>query len=163
MPSLLQKPWFAESIQCWVGYPQHVSGAVLLPFSLSVHIFFKLFFTFISFQISVLYIYIFTDIDLWYFGLIYICLIVLIYWLNWPKRYLQEFYMHCESNDLQDLSPEVIWYNMIEISFLFVIYITGFITRSILVLHDRDLLLLVTNVLTVHGRQKKGQTPIKGG
>lgn len=71
--------------------------------------------------------------------------------------------MHCESNDLQDLSPEVIWYNMIEISFLFVIYITGFITWSILVLHDRDLLLLVTNVLTVHGRQKKGQTPIKGG
>lgn len=118
MPSLLQKPWFAESIQCWVGYPQHVSGAVLLPFSLSVHIFFKLFFTFISFQISVLYIYILTDIDLWYFGLIYICLIVLIYWLNWLKRYLQEFYMHCESNDLQDLSPKVIWYNMIEISYL---------------------------------------------
>lgn len=26
--------------------------------------------------------------------------------------------MHCESNDLQDLSPEVIWYNMIEISYL---------------------------------------------
>lgn len=26
--------------------------------------------------------------------------------------------MHCESNDLQDLSPGVIWYNMIEISYL---------------------------------------------
>lgn len=30
--------------------------------------------------------------------------------------------MHCESNDLQDLSPGVIWYNMIEISYLCVIY-----------------------------------------
>lgn len=30
--------------------------------------------------------------------------------------------MYCESNDLQDLLFEVIWYNMIEIFFLFVIY-----------------------------------------
>lgn len=60
--------------------------------------------------------------------------------------------MYCESNDLQDLLFKVIWYNMIEIFFLFVIYIIGFIIWSILVLYDRDFFLLVINVFIVYGR-----------
>lgn len=60
--------------------------------------------------------------------------------------------MYFKSNDLQDLLFEVIWYNMIEIFFLFVIYIIGFIIWSILVLYDRDFFLLVINVFIVYGR-----------
>lgn len=157
MPSLLQKPWFAESIQCWVGYPKHVSEAILSRFSLRVHysILFSHYFPHLLVaRKCVLCSHLNINLIMFCFICLSLCRII-------DLIDLQEIYRSFTCI----VTVTIYRIYLLEYSVLHdrdlllvtnVLYITGFIAWSILVLHDRDLLLLVTNVLTVHGRQKKG-------